>query len=180
MRYAPHSLHYPVTRSARAGFFVLVACSMALLPPLLWSLYAGWQGPPQALAIGLLLMAASLACSVLAWRHWQRSAQGMLLWDGAAWHWAAGQQQILESGGRRGKSVREYRSESSINTRGPRLTSASCPQSLRSSPDKRKRGRDRTACHDRRRLEIRRPVQRRRRSRNNAKKAPKPIPPIRD
>lgn len=99
MRYAPHSLHYPVTRSARAGFFVLVACSMALLPPLLWSLYAGWQGRPQALAIGLLLMAASLACSVLAWRHWQRSAQGMLLWDGAAWHWAAGQQQILESGG---------------------------------------------------------------------------------
>lgn len=93
MRYAPHSLHYPVTRSARAGFFVFAACGMALLPPLLWSLYAGWQGRPVALLIGLLLTLASLSCSALAWRHWRCSAQGMLFWDGAAWHWAAAQMQ---------------------------------------------------------------------------------------
>ncbi|WP_147476910.1 hypothetical protein [Vandammella animalimorsus] len=99
MRYAPHSLHYPVARSARAGFLVLAACGAALLPPLLWSLYAGWQGRPAALTVGLLLTLASLLCSALAWRHWRRSAQGVLFWNGAAWHWAAGQQQSLEASG---------------------------------------------------------------------------------
>lgn len=82
--HAAPSVTYPVGRSAFAGRACVALLAIALAACAAWSVQAPW-GWRQALGF-----AAVLACGAVALHGWWRSATGVLLWDGIAWHWEEG------------------------------------------------------------------------------------------
>lgn len=74
---------YPVSRSGLEAALLCAAFALGAAQLALWSAYArlGWP-----MLLGLLVWCAS---SLWAWRAWQKSPVGELIWDGQQWRFAA-------------------------------------------------------------------------------------------
>ena len=81
MHSAP-AVSYPVGRSRFQGWLVLVLGVGACMTGVLWLRQVDAVGWRQWLFAGVLLGACGAAAVA-----WRRCAQGILRWDGQAWHW---------------------------------------------------------------------------------------------
>ena len=79
-RYQAPGVRYPVARSQQLGCILLALSVPGLLVSIAWWFLAD---------VGLLAMLAAISAwagaSLLAWRFWQRSPTGFLVWDGQGW-----------------------------------------------------------------------------------------------
>lgn len=89
MHSAP-SASFPVGRSRFFAGLALLIWSVSVCAAIFWCLSADKVGWRQS-----LMLSSSVFAGAWLLVTWKRSAQGLLRWDGAAWHWEAHSKSVV-------------------------------------------------------------------------------------